>query len=93
VSLDPINTTGGESLRVTRQIFDGLLDFAPEITDVIPALATEIPEPEDGGRVYTFELREGVKFHDGAEFNAEAVKFNFDRWRDSKNPYHKGGGG
>ncbi|MDQ3793075.1 MAG: ABC transporter substrate-binding protein, partial [Actinomycetota bacterium] len=93
VSLDPINTTDGESLRVTRQIFDGLLDFAPESTDVIQALATEIPEPEDGGRSYTFTLREGVKFHDGAPFNAEAVKFNFDRWRDSKNPYHTGGGG
>jgi peptide/nickel transport system substrate-binding protein len=93
VSLDPINTTDGESLRVTRQIFDGLLDFAPESTDVIPALATEIPQPEDGGRTYTFKLREGVKFHDGAPFNAEAVKFNFDRWRDSNNPYHKGGGG
>lgn len=93
VSLDPINTTDGESLRVTRQIFDGLLDFAPESTDVIPALATEIPEPEDGGRSYTFTLREGVTFHDGAPFNAEAVVFNFDRWRDSKNEYHKGGGG
>jgi peptide/nickel transport system substrate-binding protein len=92
LSLDPINATDGESLRVTRQIFDGLLNFAPESTDVIPALATEIPEPENGGRSYTFKLREGVKFHDGAEFNAEAVKFNFDRWRDSKNPYHKGGG-
>jgi peptide/nickel transport system substrate-binding protein len=93
VSLDPVNATDGESLRVTRQIFDGLLDFAPETTDVIPALATEIPEPEDGGRSYTFKLRDGVEFHDGAEFNAEAVKFNFDRWRDSKNPYHTGGGG
>ncbi len=92
VSLDPVNTTDGESLRVTRQIFDGLLDFAPESTDLAPSLATEIPEPEDGGRVYTFKLREGVKFHDGAPFDAEAVKFNFDRWRDSKNPYHKGGG-
>lgn len=93
VTLDPINTTDGESLRVTRQIFDGLLDFAPESTDLAPSLATEIPKPEDGGRAYTFKLREGVKFHDGAEFNAEAVKFNVDRWRDSKNPYHKGGGG
>ena len=93
VTLDPINTTDGESLRVTRQIFDGLLDFAPESTDLAPSLATEIPKPEDGGRAYTFKLREGVKFHDGAPFNAEAVKFNVDRWRDSKNPYHKGGGG
>ena len=92
LTLDPINATDGESLRVTSQIFDGLLDFAPESTEAIPALATEVPQPENGGRSYTFKLREGVKFHDGAEFNAESVKFNFDRWRDSENPYHKGGG-
>ena len=92
ISLDPINAVDGESLRVTRQVFDTLLDFAPESTDLVPSLATEIPEPEDGGRSYTFKLRDGVKFHDGTEFNADAVVFNFDRWKDSKNPYHKGGG-
>jgi peptide/nickel transport system substrate-binding protein len=59
---------------------------------VIPALATEVPQPEDGGRAYTFNLRDGVKFHDGTEFNAEAVVFNFERWRFTDNPYHKGGG-
>jgi peptide/nickel transport system substrate-binding protein len=92
VCLDPINATDGESFRATRQVFDTLLDFAPESFDLIPCLATEIPEPEDGGRSYTLKLRDGVKFHDGTEFNADAVKFNFDRWRDTKNPYHKGGG-
>ncbi|HEX5913130.1 MAG TPA: ABC transporter substrate-binding protein, partial [Rubrobacter sp.] len=92
VGLDPINVTDGESLRATRQIFDGLLRFAPGSFDVVPALATEIPKPENGGRTYTLKLRDGVKFHDGTEFNADAVKFNFDRWRDTKNPYHKGGG-
>src|SRR5829696_3353448 len=92
VTLDPINATDGESFRATRQVFDTLLDFAPESFDLIPSLATEIPTPEDGGRSYTLKLRKGVKFHDGAEFNADAVKFNFDRWRDTKNEYHKGGG-
>ena len=90
--LDPINVTDGESLIVTRQIFDGLLDFEPETTNVVPALATEVPEPEDGGRVFTFNLREGVKFHDDEPFNAEAVVFNFDRWKNTDNQYHKGGG-
>jgi peptide/nickel transport system substrate-binding protein len=92
VSLDPINATDGESFRATRQMMDTLLRFKPESFDLAPALATEVPEAEDGGLTYTVKLREGVKFHDGTEFNAEAVKFNFDRWRDSKNPYHKGGG-
>ncbi len=93
ISLDPINATDGESFRATRQIFDTLLDFAPESFDMIPALATEVPEAEDGGLSYTLKLRKGVKFHDGTDFNADAVKFNFDRWGDTKNEYHKGGGG
>src|ERR687895_1791540 len=67
VSLDPINATDGESLRATRQIFDGLLRFEPGSFDVAPALATEIPKPENGGRTYTIKLRDGVKFHDGTE--------------------------
>ena len=92
VSLDPINEADTESSKVCRQIFDTILDFAPESTDVIPSLATEIPKPENGGLQYTFNLRDGVKFHDGTEFNAEAVVFNFERWRFSDNPYHKGGG-
>jgi len=92
VCLDPVNATDGESFRATRQVMDTLLRFKPESFDLAPALATEVPVAQDGGRTYTLKLRKGVKFHDGTEFNADAVKFNFDRWRDSKNPYHKGGG-
>src|SRR5437899_10717820 len=36
----------------------------------------------DGGRTYTFKLRQGVVFHDRTPFNAEAVKFNFERMLD-----------
>ena len=43
-----------------------------------PSLA-ESWDISDDGKVYTFQLRKGVKFHDGTDFNAEAVKFNFDR--------------
>jgi peptide/nickel transport system substrate-binding protein len=92
VSLDPINASDGESFRVTRQVFDTLLDFAPDSFELVPSLATEVPKPEKDGLAYTLPLRDGVKFQDGTEFNADAVKFNWDRWRDTKNPYHKGGG-
>lgn len=40
--------------------------------------------PPDG-LVYTFHLRKGVKFHDGTDFNAEAVKVNFDRVTNPEN--------
>ena len=92
VSLDVINATDGESLIVGRQVFDSLLDFKPESTDVVPALALETPKPEKDGLRYVFKLRKGIKFHDGTDFNADAVVFNFNRWRNKDNEFHKGGG-
>ena len=91
-SLDPINATDGESFVVTRQVMDTLLSFEPGTTNPIPSLATEIPQPEDGGRVYTFSIRDGVNFHDGETLDAEAIKFNYDRWKLTDNEYHTGGG-
>lgn len=90
ISLDPIQVTDGESLKVTHQIYEGLLDYEPGGTGVVPVLATEW-EPSEDGLEWTFRLRQGVKFHDGTEFNAEAVKINFDRWRNTSDPLHVGG--
>ena len=42
-------------------------------------------------KTWTFKLRPNVKFHDGTPFDADAVVFNFQRWMDAKNPYHKSG--
>lgn len=79
VSLDPIVVTDGESYKVTKNIFDTLVNFGEQDTDVNPGLATEWTAAEDG-LTYTFQLEEGVKFHDGTDFNAEAVVKNFERW-------------
>lgn len=90
VGLDPIQVTDGESFKVTQQIYDTVVAFKPGTTEVIPGLAKEWDISEDGKTV-TFYLREGVKFHDGNPVNAEAVKWNFDRWGHEDHPYHIGG--
>ncbi|SDX02290.1 peptide/nickel transport system substrate-binding protein [Marininema mesophilum] len=89
-SLDPAQVTDGESLNVTRNIYDTLVDYKDENTEVGPALAESWKTSKDQ-KTWTFNLKKGVKFQDGTDFNAEAVAFNFERWMDKKNPYHKGG--
>ncbi|MES0884340.1 ABC transporter substrate-binding protein [Roseibium sp. SCP14] len=59
-----------------RLLYDGLLDFDHDL-NVVPGLAVDLPT-RDGER-YVFKLRDDVKFHDGSDFNAEAVKFNVER--------------
>lgn len=85
-SLDPGSTTDGESSRVTRQVLEGLLDFDKESFELKPGLAYDW-DVSDDGLTYTFHLEEGVTFHDGTDFNAEAVKTNFERWADPEHEY------
>jgi peptide/nickel transport system substrate-binding protein len=89
VGLDVADETDGESLMVALQIMEPLVNFKPGTADVEPALA-ERWEVSDDLKEWTFFLRKGVKFHDGTDFNADAVIFNFERWWDKANPYHKG---
>ena len=77
--LDPAFAQDGETFRVARQIFEGLVGTVPGTADPAPLLAEEWETSEDGLST-TFQLKEGVKFHDGTDFNAEAVCANFDRW-------------
>jgi peptide/nickel transport system substrate-binding protein len=86
VALDGALVSDGESLRAIDQIFEGLVNLEPGTTEVIPGLATDWEVSEDG-LDYTFNLEQGVKFHDGTDFNAEAVCFNFDRWYNFKGSF------
>ncbi|TVY08586.1 ABC transporter substrate-binding protein [Paenibacillus cremeus] len=85
-NLDPAIVTDGESIKIAQQVFDKLLEYKPGTTEVQPGLAESWKVSPDG-LVYTFTLRKGVKFHDGTDFNADAVVFNFNRWSDPKSPY------
>ncbi|MDT0306928.1 ABC transporter substrate-binding protein [Streptomyces sp. DSM 44917] len=78
-SLDPSLASDGETFRVTRQAFETLLDHEPGTTQLTGGLAEEWSS-NDAGTEWTFRLREGVTFHDGAELTGEVVCANFDRW-------------
>lgn len=79
VTLDSGDAQDGNSLRVAYQVTEGLITFKPGSAELIPGLA-ERWEANQDSTAWTFYLRQGVKFHDGTPFNAEAVKFNFERW-------------
>ncbi len=89
-SLDPHAVTATNDFRITVNLYDGLVRFGAGSLEVEPALAENWDISEDG-TVYTFDLRDGVTFHDGTDFDAEAVKFNFDRMLDEDHPYHDTG--
>jgi peptide/nickel transport system substrate-binding protein len=87
ISLDAAVVTDGESIKVTKNIYDTLVDYGDDNTDIEAALATKWTVSNDG-LTYTFTLREGVKFHDGTDFNAEAVVYNFERWMSGEGEYY-----
>lgn len=85
-SLDFASVSDGESSRVTKNIYESLLDYDKDSFEIVPGLAHDW-EVSDDGLSYTFFLEEGVKFHDGTDFNAEAVKINYERWSDPDHEY------
>jgi peptide/nickel transport system substrate-binding protein len=88
--LDPADVTDGESISRTDNIFESLVEYTPGGTDIQPSLATSWDVSEDGLEI-TFNLRENVKFHDGTDFNADAVVFSFERQYNPNHEYHQYG--
>jgi peptide/nickel transport system substrate-binding protein len=89
-SLDPHAVTAVNDFRILVNIYDGLVRYKEGTLEVEPSLAESWDISEDG-KTYTFHLRDGVTFHDGSPFNAEAVKFNFDRMLKEDHPFHDTG--
>ncbi|MBZ0258781.1 ABC transporter substrate-binding protein, partial [bacterium] len=90
VNLDPGSMEDGYSANVAAQIFEGLVKFKNGVLEVEPALAERWETSEDG-RVWTFYLRPGVKFHDGTPLTSEAVVMSLMRIIDENHPYHLAG--
>ena len=85
-TLDPAQSVTISDFRILANMYEGLLHYKDGSLEVEPGLATSWTVSPDG-KTYTFKLREGVKFHDGTPFNADAVKFNLDRVTDKNHPY------
>ena len=82
-SLDPHKMVAAGTQEVLFNMFEGLVKPASD-GSLIPAVASAYEESE-GGKVYTFTLREGIKFHDGSKVTAEDVKFSIDKCADTSN--------
>lgn len=79
-TLDPTAGAAAAIDEITySNLFEGLTRFGPD-GSVQPGLA-ERWDVSEGGRIYDFHLRQGVKFHDGADFAADDVVFSLDRAR------------
>nr|WP_254769472.1 ABC transporter substrate-binding protein [Salinilacihabitans rarus] len=83
-SLDPIQSTDTASGRVVLQMYEGLAHYPDGVTDVEAILAEDFEISEDG-LTYTFQLKEGVTFHNGEEMTADDFVYSWRRLAESPN--------
>jgi len=90
-SLDPINIGDTSSHDVAYNIYNGLVTYRAKVknkgeklTDIVPDLAEKWTVSKDA-KTYTFDIRKGVKFHNGRELTAEDIKYNLERLANPKN--------
>lgn len=76
-SLDPANIPDTSAIAATRGMYEMLVAFN-ENGEIVGQLADSW-EISDDSLTYTFHLKEGIKFHDGTDFNSAAIKVNYDR--------------
>lgn len=83
-TLDPINQSNHDAMAVSQLIYENLLEV--DVDGVLqPQLAVALPEISGDRKTYTFQLREGVTFQNGAPFTAADVKYSYDFMLDPAN--------
>src|SRR5260221_4086502 len=82
-TLDPAIGYDWKNWSMIKSVFDGLLDYKPGTTEIVPDLAESFDVSSDG-LTYTFKLRHGVKFQNGREMKAADVKYSLERTCDPK---------
>ncbi|MDR3138979.1 MAG: ABC transporter substrate-binding protein [Treponema sp.] len=81
---DPLRTNDAASTYVNAQIYETLYRLPPATTEYTCLLAESLPVFSADGLTASIKLREGIKFHDGTPFNAEAVKYTIELIKDPK---------
>ena len=82
-TLDPAIGYDWQNFSIIKGLFDGLMDYEPGTATLRPGLAESYTISPDG-TVFTFKLRDGVKFHNGRAMTAEDVKYSLDRTTNPK---------
>jgi peptide/nickel transport system substrate-binding protein/oligopeptide transport system substrate-binding protein len=77
-TLDPAFASGVQTGAMVAKLYDGLMRYAYDSTDVVPNLAASV-DVNDDATVFTFTLNEGVTFHDGSPLTAADVKYSIER--------------
>ncbi|MCP4306940.1 MAG: ABC transporter substrate-binding protein, partial [bacterium] len=77
-TLDPAIGYDWQNWSMIKSLFDGLMDYKPGTTELIPDLAESYDISPDG-KTFTFKIRPGVKFANGREVTAEDVKYSIER--------------
>ncbi len=77
-TFDPAIGYDWQNWSMIKALFDGLMDYKPGTTELMPDLAESYTVSNDG-LVYTFNLRQGVKFHNGRELTATDIKYSIER--------------
>src|SRR5262249_18654303 len=93
-SPDPTQFQGLPQWQLLSLTNDGLVTYRKAGglagAELVPDLATAIPQPTDGGRTYTFVLRRGIRYSNGARVQPEDIRRGIERTMRSGNPYLTG---
>ncbi len=78
-TIDVMKTTYTQIFEISDCICETLMGKDPETLETYPLLVEDFPEVSEDGLVYTFTLKEGIKFHDGSDLDTEDVIYSFNR--------------
>lgn len=81
-NLNTLLTTYNQIYEASDCVFDQLISKDPFTLELKPNLLTDFPEISEDGTLFTFELKQGVKFHDGTELTSKDVQYTFSRFFD-----------